>query len=161
MVPCLVEGLYISLYSRKSCKILLVVIRALYWRTIKPPTIMQYSEMIKLYSFIRHKWWRDGVDKSWQRLMRVAPIVAHWLWSRWTTNTSIAFWLNKCAAMRVTSFGNSLLKEVTLALKNIFQWHSASLINLLAYHWNLLVAFGSFEEWSSVVYLALMEWSCF
>lgn len=36
----------------------------------------------------------------------------------WSTNSSIALWLNKCGAIQLTSFGSPLLKETTLALGN-------------------------------------------
>ena len=82
------------------------------------------------------------IDKS-------APIVACQLWSQWSTKSSVALWLNKCGAMRLTSFGHSLLKILTLTHGIFFQWCGASLINLLANHWNLSVVFSS--SWAMVL----------
>jgi hypothetical protein len=35
------------------------------------------------------------------------PIVAHQLWSQWSTNSLVALWLNKCGVVWLTSVGNS------------------------------------------------------
>ena len=54
-----------------------------------------------------------------QRLTRVVFIVAH---NQWSTHSLAAHLLNKCGVMLLTSCGNSLSKEVTLDLGNLFQW---------------------------------------
>lgn len=95
-------------------------------------------------SFIRQQWWTYGMDESRRRLIRVTPIVVcHHVESVEHIFFSCPLAQQVCP-MQLTSFGNSLLKEVTLALRiYFFQWCSASLMNFLANDWNHSLVFGS------------------
>lgn len=84
------------------------------------------------------------MDESRRRLIRVTPIVVcHHVESVEHIFFSCPLAQQVCP-MQLTSFGNSLLKEVTLALRiYFFQWCSASLMNFLANDWNHSLVFGS------------------
>ena len=101
------------------------------------------------------------MDKPRQRLIRVAPIVARQLWSRRSTSFAAALWLNKHGIMHLTSFGNSLLKEVTLPLKNLFQWWTSQQIteNLSVFgsSWGL-VSHGLFGVNIMIWFVNALQW---
>ena len=92
------------------------------------------KEAFFLWLVIRKAVAMNGMDESRQRLIRVAFIVARNLWSQCNIDFTFAHWLNKCDAMWLTSFANSLPKEVILALVVLFRLCNAILINNLANH---------------------------
>ena len=100
--------------------------------------------------------WTNGVDEYQQRLIRVAPVVALHLWSRWSTYSSVALWLNKCGATRLTSFGNPLLKTRQYWLSKmqyLFDQPLSKLLKPFNHMWFFL------RSGSCMDYLALVEWS--
>lgn len=84
----------------------------------------------------------NGMGKSQWRLEKIAPITVYKFWSRWSTCSWVARWLNNCGVMRPTSPSNSLLKEVTLALRSLFLCYNDSLINLSTNIWRYSIEFG-------------------
>ena len=84
----------------------------------------------------------SGMVKSWQRLTKVAPIVALSQWNRWSIGSTIVPLFNMCGNMLPTSFGNSLPKKRISAHTSFLACCNVFLINLCAKHSN-----GSSRIW--------------
>ena len=112
------------------------------WQNETPPSTSPRWNIIwprhkkRLHFFVwlstRQRRWMNGMGEFWRILTRVVLNVAHSQWNQWSTCSSITHLLNKCGGLLLTSCGNLLRKEVTLAHRNPFQWCNASLINLCA-----------------------------
>lgn len=85
----------------------------------------------------------NGMGEFRWRSMRVVLVVARKMWNICGVHVlQLPTSSTKCGIKLLTLCGRSLPNEVALAFGNVFQWCSATLINLFVRLWNGSVALG-------------------